>query len=128
VKFKRAVFCYLILRFDSRLHSWLMLLCESKKTTSARWLKGNQIEQVAKWVTNIFISKSDFDRIIKVLIGDKYIDKNKKDIIKLEKQVGKSIFDLWDTDPIFNKYPNLRGLARNKEFEKMWAKMKQKIK
>ncbi|MGI5845816.1 MAG: hypothetical protein ACOX7D_01345 [Alphaproteobacteria bacterium] len=128
MKFKRAVFCYLILRFDSRLHSWLMLLCESKKTTSARWLKGNQIEQVAKWVTNIFISKSDFDRIIKVLIGDKYIDKNKKDIIKLEKQVGKSIFDLWDTDPIFNKYPNLRGLARNKEFEKMWAKMKQKIK
>lgn len=105
-----------------------MLLCESKKTTSARWLKGNQIEQVAKWATNIFISKSDFDRIIKVLIGDKYIDKNKKDIIKLEKQVGKSIFDLWDTDPIFNKYPNLRGLARNKEFEKMWAKMKQKIK
>ena len=128
MKFKRAVFCYLILRFDSRLHSWLMLLCESKKTTSARWLKGNQIEQVAKWATNIFISKSDFDRIIKVLIGDKYIDKNKKDIIKLEKQVGKSIFDLWDTDPIFNKYPNLRGLARNKEFEKMWAKMKQKIK
>lgn len=128
MKFKRAVFCYRILRFDRRLHPWLILLNESIKISGVRGLKGNKREQIANWAANIFMSKSDFDTIIKVLVGDEYVDKNKKDIAKLEKQVGRSVFDLWDTDPIFNKYPNLRGLAKNKEFEKMWAKMKQKVK
>ena len=128
MKFKRAVFCYRILRFDRRLHPWLILLNESMKISGVRGLKGNKREQIANWAANIFMSKSDFDTIIKVLVGDEYVDKNKKDIAKLEKQVGRSVFDLWDTDPIFNKYPNLRGLAKNKEFEKMWAKMKQKVK
>lgn len=128
VKFKRAIFCYRILRFDRRLRSWLLLLCESKKISGIRTLKGNKRDSVAKWAVNILMSKSDIDTIIRTLIGDEYFDKNIKDIAKLEKQVGRSVFDLWDTDPIFSKFPNLRGLARNKEFEKMWAKKKQKVK
>jgi hypothetical protein len=103
-------------------------LCESKKIIGIRGLKGNRREQVSFWASDLFISKSELDTIIRILVGDEYIDKNKKDITKLEKEVGKSVFDLWDTDSIFNKYPNLRGLAKNKEFEKMWAKMKQKVK
>jgi len=128
MKFRRAVFCYRILNFDECLHSWLILLRESIKISGLRSLKGNKREQVSDWASKFFISKSDFDTIIRVLVGDEYFDKSKKDIAKLEKQVGCSIFDLWDTNPIFNKYPNLRGLAKNKEFEKMWAKMKQKVK
>jgi len=128
VKFKRAIFCYQILGFNRRLHSWLILLCESKKITGIRGLKGNKRGQLSDWASDLFASKSELDTIIRVLVGDEYIDKNKKDITKLEKEVGSSIFDLWDTDPIFSKYPNLRGLAKNKEFEKMWAKMKQKVK
>jgi hypothetical protein len=104
------------------------LLYESKKINGIRGLKGNKRGQLSDWASDLFASKSELDTIIRVLVGDEYIDKNKKDITKLEKEVGSSIFDLWDTDPIFSKYPNLRGLAKNKEFEKMWAKMKQKVK
>ncbi len=128
MKFKRATFCYLVLRRDRRLHSWLMLLCETIKSHGLRGLKGNRRARVAAWAANMFTSKSDFDTIVRVLVGDEYFDKNKKDIAKLEKQAGKSVFDLWDTDPIFEKYPNLRTLARNVKFEKMWAKMKQNVK
>ena len=128
MKFKRAIFCYLILQFDRRLHAWLLVLRESKKSPGVRGLKGNRRARVATWAANMFISKSDFDTIVRVLVGDEYFDKHKKDITSLEKEVGRSVMDLWDTDPIFGKYPNLRTLARNVEFEKMWAKMKQKVK
>jgi hypothetical protein len=103
-------------------------LQESVKISGLRSIKGNKREQISDWASNLFLSKSELDTIIRILVGDEYIDKNKKDIVKLEKEIGRSIFDLWDTDPIFNKYPNLRGLAKNKEFEKLWAKMKQKVK
>lgn len=128
MKFKRAIFCYRILRFDRGLHPWIILLQESIKISGLRSVKGNKREQISDWSSNLFLSKSELDTIIRILVGDEYIDKNKKDIVKLEKEIGRSIFDLWDTDPIFNKYPNLRGLAKNKEFEKLWAKMKQKVK
>jgi len=58
--------------------------------------------------------------------GDEFYEKNKRDVAKIHRATGKSVIELWDTDPIFSKYPHLRGLARNKEFEAMWSKMKQR--
>ncbi len=118
----------MVLQFDHDLHYWLLLLSKSKKSPGVRGLKGNRRARIATWAANIFISKSDFDTIVRVLVGDDYFDKHKKDIAKLEKEAGRSVMDLWDTDPIFSKYPKLRSLARNVEFEKMWAKMKQNVK
>jgi hypothetical protein len=83
-------------------------------------------ERIAEWVMKIFEKKVDFDTIIKALTGDEYFDKNKRDIAKIEKTTKKSVLELWDDDPVFTKFPNLRSLARNREFEKMWAKMKNK--
>jgi len=66
----------------------------------------------------------DFETILHILSGDNFFEKNKNDVVALERAVGKKITTLWDTNPIFAKYPHLRGLARNVEFEKMWAKLK----
>jgi hypothetical protein len=128
MKFKRAIFCYLVLRFDRRLHAWLLLLRESRKIKGLIMLDGNGLSRVADWAANIFLPKADFDTVIRVLAGDEYFDRNKKDIAMLEKEVGKSVMDLWNTDPVFEKFPHLRTFARDMEFEKMWEKMKQKIK
>ena len=68
----------------------------------------------------------EFNVILHILGGDEYYEKNKRDVAKLEKQIGRPVTELWDTDPIFAKYPHLRTLARNREFEMMWAEMKQK--
>jgi len=66
----------------------------------------------------------DFDTILHILSGDAFYEQNKRDVAKLEKEAGRPVTELWDTDPIFSKYPNLRMLGRNAEFEKMWAKLK----
>lgn len=128
MKFKRAVFCYLLSRFDARLHSWLMLVRESRKVAGLLSAPGNGREQLADWAVDMLLGKADMDLIIKILVGDEYFDKNKRDIARLERETKKSVMTLWDTDPIFEKYPHLKTLARNKEFEKKWAKMNQKTK
>jgi len=128
MKYKRAIFCWLILRFDSGLHRWLLLLGESRKSASLLNIDANRREWIADWAVNTFLGQTDFDNIIRVLAGDDYFERNKRDIAKLEKETGKSIFDLWDTDPVFEKYPRLKTLARNLEFEKMWKQKKQKVK
>ena len=110
------------------MHAWLLILRESKKITGLRNHTDNKREWIADWAVNTFLRQTDFDNIIRVLAGDDYFEKNKRDIAKLEKQTGRSVMDLWDTDPIFEKYPRLRTLARNKEFEKMWKAKKQKVK
>jgi hypothetical protein len=124
VKFKHAVFCYLILDFDAALHSWLLLLRTSRSSHGLRALRNNQRDHIAAWALDMLQTPMDLDAIIKALVGDEYFNKNKRDIVRLEKQVGRSVMELWDTDPIFEKYPNLRGLARNLEFEKLWAEIK----
>ncbi len=83
---------------------------------------------VAKWLTDMFDYYMDFDAIVDALAGDEFAKQVKRDIAKLQHIAGKPVTDLWDTDPIFAKYPHLRGLARNKEFEIMWQKMKQRVK
>jgi hypothetical protein len=128
VKFKRAILCYLILSFDRRLHPWLLLLRESRKSKGLQNKDDNKREQIAEWASNILLNADNFDAIIKVLAGDEYFEKNKRDIAVLERAVGKSVMELWDTDPVFEKFPHLRTLARNMEFEKMWVIMKHKIK
>ena len=126
MKFKRAVFCYYVVWFDPDMHAWLMLVCESRKYKGLRPKTDNKIENIANWAVDILLGSNDLDTIIRMLVGDEYVEKNKRDIAKLEREVKKSIFDLWDTDPIFSKYSHLKTLARNREFEKMWAKKKQK--
>ena len=128
MKYKRAIFCYLVLRFDCAMHSWLLLLRESLRSAGLRNLSDNKREWIADWAVNTFLGKMDFDNIIRVLTGDDYFERNKRDIAKLEKETGKSVLALWDTDPIFEKYPRLKTLGRNKEFEKIWKQKKQKVK
>ena len=82
----------------------------------------------AEWaVKEFFGNPLPFNIVLHILSGDMFYEQNKRDVAALEKKVGKRITELWDTNPIFNEYPNLRGLARNAEFEKMWAKMKSKL-
>ncbi|MBN1324825.1 MAG: hypothetical protein JW974_01235 [Alphaproteobacteria bacterium] len=128
LKFKRAVFCYYILRFDRRLHSWLMTIIGSIKTDGFLAIDDADRKRIAQWVSDLFIKKLDFETILHILSGDKFFEQNKTDVAKLEKEAGKRVTELWDTDPIFAKYPNLRTLARNKEFEeKIWPAVKAKM-
>ena len=128
-KFNHAVFCYYILRFDSKLHKWLILIVGSIKKDGLLTIDESERKRIAKWISDLFSKKLDFDTIISILIGDSFVENNKKDITKLQKETGKSITMLWDTDPIFAKYPHLRGMGRNKEFEeKIWPAIKEKMK
>ncbi|MDR2413070.1 MAG: hypothetical protein LBD50_02555 [Rickettsiales bacterium] len=127
-KLRRAVFCYYILRFDRGMHSWLALIKDSTRVDGLLTIGDSNRAQVAKWLADLFSKKLDFDLVLHILTGDNFFEQNKRDVASLEKETGKRVIDLWDTDPIFAKYPNLRTLGRNKEFEELWAKMKQKVK
>lgn len=63
--------------------------------------------------------------VIRHLLGDSFFERNIRDIARLESEVHASILDIFDTHPVFAKYPRLRGLARNKEFEEAQAKKRQ---
>lgn len=122
-KFRRAIFCYYILHFDRGFHPWIASMKYSLKLNGLISLTSDH-QQVAKWLTDLFDKKMDFDAILHILSGDAFYEQNKSDVAKLEAEVGKKVTAIWDTNPIFAKYPNLRGLARNKKFEEMWAKTK----
>jgi len=84
--------------------------------------------RIADWaLAEFFENPMDFNIIIHILGGDEYYERNKRDIAKLHREVGCSIMEIFDTHPIFAKYPHLRGFARNKQFEIEWlAQKKQK--
>ncbi|HOY47454.1 MAG TPA: hypothetical protein PLZ05_02525 [Alphaproteobacteria bacterium] len=127
-KFRRAVFCYYVLQFDSRLHKWLMLIIGSIRQDGFLAIDDSDRKRIAKWVADLFTQKMDFDTILHILTGDKFFDQNKDDVTKIQKETGRKITELWDTDPIFAKYPHLRGLARNKEFEEViWPAIKKSM-
>lgn len=86
-------------------------------------------KMIAKWISDLFIQPLDFETVLQVLAGDQFFEQNKMDAGKLQRETGKKVTELWDTDPIFNKYPHLRGLARNREFEEVvWPAVKAKMK
>lgn len=125
LKFRRATFCFYILKFDKSFYHWLILLSGSKRVKGLLGIDSSNREWVANWITDMFAKKTDFETILHILSGDEFYERNKSDISKLQRETGKNIIEIWDTDPIFQKYPHLRQFGRNKEFEKMWAKMKQ---
>lgn len=127
-KFRRAVFCFLILRFDRRLHEWILLLRTARKSAGKIALTADARVRAADWALELFGKNVDFDTVVRELAGDAFFDRNMKDIAKLQRETGKSVLALWDTDPIFAKYPRLRTLARNEAFEKWWKSNKQKQK
>ncbi len=119
-KFRRAVFCYYILGFDRGLHPWILSLSLSKRRAGLLGVFSDR-QMVARWLTDMFAKKMDFDLVLHLMSGDAFYEKNKNDVVQLERASGKKITTLWDTDPIFAKYPHLRGFARNREFEeKIW--------
>ena len=124
LKFRRAVFCYYILGFDRALHSWLLLMSESLLADGWLSIGDANRERLAAWIVDMFTVHVDFEVMMHTLAGDAFFEQNKRDVAKLERDMGKKVTELWDTHPVFAKYPRLRGLARNKEFEAMWAKMK----
>lgn len=129
LKFRHAVFCYYILGFDNRLHQWLMMIIGSIRQDGLMAIDDADRKRIAQWIADLFTKKMDFETVLHILAGDTFFKKNIKDVAKLEKEAGKVITELWDTDPIFAKYPHLRGMGRNKEFEeKIWPAVKAKMK
>ncbi len=107
------------------MHAWLIMLTGALRRDGLLTIGATQRKQVAVWVGRMFAKPADFETILHVLLGDTFFERNKADVLKLEREVGRRVIDLWDTDPIFDRYPHLRGLGRNKEFEERMAKMKQ---
>ena len=125
LRFRRAVFCYYILHFDPRLHTWLMSLSCPIRFDGLLAIDSTNRQHVAKWLTDLFSKKVDFETIFHILTGDAFYERNKDVVANLEREAGKKVTQLWDTDPIFAKYPHLRALGRNKEFEeKIWPALK----
>ena len=105
-----------------------MLIIESIRKDGFLAIDDSDRKRIAQWIADLFTKKMDFETILHILTGDKFFEQNKDDVTKLEKEAGKKITELWDTDPIFAKYPKLRGMARNKEFEeKIWPAVKAKM-
>lgn len=133
LKFKRAIFCYYILRFERSMHPWMIMISDARRTDGFLGINDSDRKMVAKWISDLFSKELDFETVLHVLTGDKFFEQNKRDVAALEHEMGCPVTRLWDTDPIFLKYPHLKSLARNKEFEeKIWpvvqASMKEKQK
>jgi hypothetical protein len=109
----RALWPYLILLCGGRKHAEMISIGAAGRLHLGDWA----------WA-ELMDAPVDFELVLHILGGDDYFERNRRDVITLERETGKAVIDLWDTDPIFAKYPHLRTLARNKEFEEMWAKMK----
>lgn len=138
-KIHRAVFIFCFLRghcataefarIQRGFWQWFLLLRGSRKTAGMITIGSTSRAQVSEWALAEFFAKPmDFDIVLHILGGDEYYERNKRDVAKLERAAGRPVVELWDTDPLFAKYPHLRGLARNREFEAMWAKMRQNVK
>ncbi len=125
-RFSHAVFCWYLCGFDPAFYAWLLLLGHSVAAAGLMKILRDR-QMVAKWLTDQFDPTADIDTIIHVLAGDAFFEQNKRDVAAVEKFAGRPIIQLWDTDPIFEKYPHLRGLARNKEFEEMMRKLKRAV-
>lgn len=125
-KFHHAIICYYVSKFDTGFHHWLILLSGSIKTDGLISKKTDRAH-LAKWITDLFTKQVSFDSILQLLAGDTYLEQNKTDVQKIKEETGKNVIELWDTDPIFLRYPHLKTMARNKEFE-TWYKSAQKQK
>jgi len=125
-KFRHAVFCYFILR-NRALLLWILNMRTSRRHAGLITIGDDIRDNVADWALKEFFEKPlDFNVILHILGGDEFYERNKRDVLKIQRATGKPVIELWDTDPIFAKYPHLRSLARNREFEAMWSKMKQR--
>ena len=108
---------------------WILTLRGSHKPSDAKTIGTDGREWLADWaVAELFDVQLDFDTVLHILCGDEFFERNRRDVARLERETGRAVQELWDTDQIFTRYPHLRGLARNREFEEMWSKMKQKMK
>ena len=103
---------------------WLLIDYASLKLPGLLAIDDEFRKRWADWAADVLSKSDSFDKIIQILMGDQFFDRNKRDIESLEKEVGRSVLQLWTTDSIFIKYPHLRGLARDMEFEKAQAEKK----
>lgn len=130
----RAVWCLYVLgtvcnSYCRSLVHYVLLQRKKRKKNATNDQEGRKqcASDIAKTVlpdTLPSLVKSIDHSVIKYLLGDRFFESNIKDIAKLESEVGQSILDIFDTHPVFLKYPRLKGLARNKEFEEAQAKKK----
>lgn len=118
-RFKRAVFGYFITGFDRGFVLWILLITDSLRRDGLMSVDSGARNMTAKWADDIFEKKLTMREIINILAGDAFFEKNIIDAAKIKRETGKNVIELWDTDPIFAKYPLLRGLARNKYFEEV---------
>ncbi|MCL2017670.1 MAG: hypothetical protein FWG80_02775 [Alphaproteobacteria bacterium] len=131
-KFRRAVFCYLILwayapRTARALVPWILNIKESRRAATLQAIGADSRARISDWAFAEFFEKPlDFNIVIHILGGDEYYERNKRDVARLQREIGCPIVEIFDTHPIFAKYPHLRGFARNKKFEAIWEKQKQR--
>ena len=134
-KIRRAVFCFVVLRayitpinfarIRFGLHQWMIYLRQSKKRAGLSTIGAETREWIAEWVlADLMTQPMDFDTILHILGGDEFYERNKRDVARLQRETGRNIIEIWDTDPIFMRYPHLKTFGRNKEFEKFWNKVK----
>jgi hypothetical protein len=135
IKLRQAVWCYVAARLHSSrkraaalrgITLWILLISGGSKRRGMLTIGSSGRIQLADWgLIDLMDAKLEFDDVLSILLGDEFCEKNKRDVASLERQVGRSILTLWDTDPIFVQFPHLKGLARNAHFEKVvWPQVK----
>ncbi|MDR2268970.1 MAG: hypothetical protein LBD94_02190 [Rickettsiales bacterium] len=110
-----CLFLFIIFHLEKEyLYLWLLLRARVRSGTA-------RIDDYRdKSKDRIQRAKEIDDSVLRELVGDSYYNMARKDIHKVESIVHQSIFDIFDDNPVFSKFPHLRGLARNREFEKMY--------
>jgi hypothetical protein len=103
---------------------WMLIYFSSVKLPGLITIDDEFRQRWADWAVDFLSKPMSLDQIVNILVGDQFFDQNKRDIAALEREAGRSVMQLWTTDAIFIKYPHLRGLARDMEFEKAQAEKK----
>ncbi|MDR1027434.1 MAG: hypothetical protein LBL46_03405 [Rickettsiales bacterium] len=118
------LFIFSIFRLDPRpLYAWLLLEGrrrrgdasdpDDKEKNAAKKKRRRLKRKINKALKKGPLTKS----ALKKLMGDDYYDSVSADREKLEQEIGRSVIEIFDDDPVFAKYAKLRTLARDRDFE-----------
>ena len=108
-----ALFLFHIFRLPKRdLYVWLLLESGRRRGTPADATE----KEIMKAVKGGRLTPA----VLKKLLADNYYNSVDDDVAEFEKLTGASILDVFDDHPLLTRFPRLRKLARNREFEIMF--------